>query len=369
MNPSHEQSSKEKGLESLTPNAIVFEFLLRHEPSFKRLTELREKVIIFHENLRNELNKIHKGWNNPRGDEYFKHQRQRADNAGRKDEYKFYNMMKEIGDELQASTGAFSLASQDAENIKILDLCMAPGGYTASALKNNPLATAFGITLPAEEGGHKVLLQTSRSRILFLDITMLAKEFGVDNPPLTHPDHVKFLTERPFLEHNFNLIFCDGQVLRTHQRAEWRESHEALRLAVSQLILALQRIRKGGTLIMLLHKLEAWHTTELLYLFQQFSSIQVFKPKSKHAIRSSFYLIAKDVQPDTDAAKAAVDLWKRAWWNATFGGESGTGAASLRAEEEYVRTVLDCFGSELIKIGRPIWATQADALSKMDFVK
>jgi len=357
MNPSPEQGCKDdelakSPLESQTPQSIVNEFLFQHEASFRRLTELREK-----------------GWHNPRGDEYFKHQRQRADNVGSKGEYKFYNMMRQIGDELQVSTGGLSLTSRDTEPIKVLDLCMAPGGYTTSALRYNPSATAFGITLPPGEGGHKVLLESARSRVLFLDITMLAKEFGVEKAPLAHPDNDKFLSLRPFLEHKFDLVFCDGQVLRTHRRADYREHHEALRLTVSQLILAMQRIRKGGTLIMLLHKIEAWDTAELLYLFQQFSSIQVFKPKSKHAIRSSFYLIAKDVQPDTDAAKAAVESWKRAWWTATFGGESVTGAAEVRAEEQYVRAVLDCFGSELIEIGRPVWVTQADALSKMDFVK
>jgi 23S rRNA U2552 (ribose-2'-O)-methylase RlmE/FtsJ len=277
-------------------------------------------------------------------------------------------MMKQIGDELQSSTHALSLTSRDAENIKILDICMAPGGYTASALKYNPSAMAFGISLPPEDGGHEVFLQPHRSQIRFFDLTMLAKEFGVENIPSTHPEHGSFSNERPFLEHRFNLVFCDGQVLRTHRRAEHRDHFEALRLTTSQLILALQRIRTGGTLIMLLHKIEAWETTELLYRFQQFSKIQLFKPMKKHAIRSSFYLIAKDVQPDADAAKLAIDSWKQAWWHATFGGENGTGEIKVRAEEEYVQRVLDQFGSELIQLGRPIWMTQAVALSKMEFV-
>ena len=63
--------------------------------------------------------------------------------------------------------------------MSILDLCM--GGYTASALKYKPGATAFGITLPPAQGGHKVLQPSSKSSVLCLDITMLAKEFGVEN--------------------------------------------------------------------------------------------------------------------------------------------------------------------------------------------
>jgi len=246
---------------------------------------------------------------------------------------------------------------------------MAPGGYTASALKYNPGATAFGITLPPTQGGHEVLLQSQKSNVLFLDITMLAEEFGAETIPLTHPEHASFLRDRPFLEHTFQLIFCDGQVLRTHQRGDHRQPHKALRLTVSQLILALQRIRTGGTLIMLLHKIEAWHTAQLLYLFSQFSSVQVFKPKKKHAIRSSFYLIARHVQPDAVSAKLAVETWKQAWRQATFGGENGTGAAEVTADADLVRAVLDQFGTELIELGRPIWETQANALSRMYFVK
>jgi 23S rRNA U2552 (ribose-2'-O)-methylase RlmE/FtsJ len=309
------------------------------------------------------------GWANARGDEYFKQQRHRADNAGKDDALKFYMMMQQIGDELQESTKALSQPSNGADGIKILDLCMAPGGYTASALKYNPGATAFGITLPPAQGGHEVLLSSPKSSILFLDITMLAKEFGVETLPLTHPDRMSFLSDTPYLEHTFDLVFCDGQVLRTHQRGEHRQRQEALRLAVSQLILALQRIRTGGTLIMLLHKLEAWDTTELLYIFSQFSSVQVFKPKKKHAIRSSFYLIARNVQPHAVPAELAVEAWKKDWWQSTFGGDNGTGGRKDMADEGYVRTVLEKFGMELIELGRPIWETQANALSGMHFVQ
>lgn len=87
---------------------------------------------------------------------------------------------------------------------------MAPGGYTASALKYNPGAIAFGITLPLDQGGHKVLLVPSRLNILFIDIMMLAKECGVDSPPLTHPDRASFLDDRLYFGQKFELIFCDG---------------------------------------------------------------------------------------------------------------------------------------------------------------
>jgi 23S rRNA U2552 (ribose-2'-O)-methylase RlmE/FtsJ len=275
-------------------------------------------------------------------------------------------MMQQIGDELQRSTGA--LRQTPEEGVKILDLCMAPRGYTASALKYNPGATAFGITLPPAQGGHEILFESSQSSVILLDVTMLVKEFGTENPPRTHPEYASFIHERPYIRHTFDLVFCDGQVLRQHQRLGYRENKEPLRLTVSQLILALQRIRRGGTLIMLLHKVEAWDTLELLYDFSRFSSIHAFKPKKKHAIRSSFYLIAKNVQPDSDVARVSVEEWKIAWQRATFGGncEADEGVVAGSA---HVKSVLDQFGNEYVKLGRPIWEIQAEALSKMDFTK
>ncbi|SLM35606.1 S-adenosyl-L-methionine-dependent methyltransferase-like [Lasallia pustulata] len=338
--------------EARSANATVKSFLLQNEPAFRRLEELREK-----------------GWSNPKGDEYFEKQRSRADNARGGQEYMFFRMMQGIGDELQASTDALTVTSERGEVVKILDICMAPGGYTASALKYNPAAIACGVTLPLAKGGHKLLLPSSQYSVEFLDITMLASEFGVDEVPSAHPEHDSFSSERPYLGQTFHLVFCDGQVLRTHQRAEHREQHEALRLTVSQLIFALQRIRPGGTLVMLLHKIEAWDTTELLCTFSRFSSLQLFKPEKKHAIRSSFYLVAKNVQPNGDAAKQAVEVWKQAWWRATFGGQNGAGEAKVIPDEGNVQTVLDEFGKALVMLGRPIWDVQANALRKTDFVK
>ena len=281
----------------------------------------------------------------------------------------FFDMMCNIGDELQASTDALTVNCEAEEAIKILDLCMAPGGYTASALKYNPTATASGITLPRNKGGHFVLLKTNRARVRFLDLTMLACEFGVDKIPVTHPEHASFINDRPYHGETYHLVFCDGQVLRTHQRAEFREKQEALRLTVSQLILALQRIRLNGTLVMLLHKIESWDTTELLYNFSRFSSIELFKPKRLHAIRSSFYLVAKNVQPNCDAVKEVIKIWKQAWWRATFGGQNGTGEAKMLPDEGNVQMILDEFGNRLLELGRPIWDIQANALSKADFVQ
>lgn len=268
---------------------------------------------------------------------------------------------------MQRVTGALRQTNKSVDDVEILDLCMAPGGYTASALKYNPAAKAVGITLPPDQGGHQVFLNSPRSTVYYRDITMFAKEYGVDKVPVSHPAHASFSDERPFLNQRFDLVFCDGQVLRTHKRPEYRERTETNRLRVSQLILALQRIRPGGTLIMLLHIIEAFDTIELLYRFSQFSDIQVFKPARKHAIRSTFYLIAKNVKPKSGPARLAVKAWKQAWWDATFGGAEGVGVPTADMDDDYAQSVIDAFGGRLARLARPVWRIQADALSRTDF--
>ena len=277
--------------------------------------------------------------------------------------------MLEIGNEMQAQTGAVGLNNRSEDGLAILDLCMAPGGYSASALKCNPTAKAIGITLPPDQGGHGVFLNSPLCTVLYHDITMFAKEFGVDEIPLIHPEHASFSMERPLINQRFDLVFCDGQVLRTHKRPEHRDATEANRLTTSQLILALQRIRHGGTLIMLLHKIERFESMELLYTFSQFSDIEVFKPKKKHAIRSTFYLIARNVKPSAEAGRVAVAAWKKSWWNATFGGELGMGAARLQVDDEYAQGAIESFGLRLTTLARPVWRIQADGLSRSDFAR
>lgn len=152
-------------------------------------------------------------------------------------------MMQRSGDEIQKATAALTLPA----NPQVLDLCMAPGGYTASALKYNPSARVSALTLPRQSGGHQVLARNGvkdpRVEVRYADITLFATELGVEEIPIDHPDLENFSSERLWPETEFDLVFCDGQVLRTHQRPSYREKHEATRLVCSQLILAIQHIK------------------------------------------------------------------------------------------------------------------------------
>ena len=61
------------------------------------------------------------------GDKYFRKQREIADGADIRTSWVFFNLMQRIGNEMQETMGAMSLPDLG----QILDLCMAPGGYSA----------------------------------------------------------------------------------------------------------------------------------------------------------------------------------------------------------------------------------------------
>jgi 23S rRNA U2552 (ribose-2'-O)-methylase RlmE/FtsJ len=275
---------------------------------------------------------------------------------------------------LHAATDAFTPTDSGTTETRALNVCMAPGGYTWSLLKANPTASICGITLPLELGGHPMLLpfgdDDPRVEVKFMDITMLATEYGTSIPdiPPTHPEASKFSDERPYKDLSFDIVLCDGQVLRTHTRPECRQNHEAFRLLTSQLVFGLQRIRPGGTFIILLHKVDAWVSIKLLSSFDLFSRIQLFKPKKIHGSRSSFYLVAKNVQPDHEEAINSIKKWKLSWWKATFGGDSYSGEVE-EDEESDVCSVLDSFGPRLVDLGRGIWDIQLKALKRASYNK
>lgn len=62
-------------------------------------------------------------------------------------------MMTEIGDALQDKAEIVPPPSKTI-TLKVLDICMAPGGYSATVLKYNPYAQICGLSLSRSQGGH-----------------------------------------------------------------------------------------------------------------------------------------------------------------------------------------------------------------------
>lgn len=279
--------------------------------------------------------------------------------------------MRKHGKTLQALTNVFNVPEHRRAHAHLLDLCMAPGGFLDVALSINPGAQVTAFTLPVELGGHRVLLSAEKCKNLVLkelDITMLAADMGTDNIPESYPDKDSFLPKAFAEGRNFDIAICDGNVLRTHVQPEHRDLRKTLRLLNAQLILALEHLMNGGTMIMLLQKLEASSTVVLLHQWSQFASIKLHKHYELHARKSSFYLIASNVQVAHEAAVTALQTWKQAWRVTTFGTDQEYRALITRYHTE-AENLLASFGPALLDMGQTIWKIQASALSRAPYMK
>ena len=304
-------------------------------------------------------------------------ERNSTDHSTNEDGERHFNLMRRIGDEMQRETRALNLQHPKAE---VLDLCMAPGGYTASVCKYSPQAHVSAITLPECQGGYHVFVRHgsgTRMELMQADITMFAAEFGVTEiPPDSQLDAAKFSFERPFVK-QFDLIFCDGHVARTQEVLSHSRATEVSRLTCSQLIIAMQRIKTGGTLILLLHGADLYHNVKLIRFFDKISLLQLFKPVKVHAKKSSFYLVAKDMQPGRTVARATVFKWKQIWKDATFPSPAAPKGEETHAQDEAEALLkqaerekdsdelIESFGERLIELAEPLWEIQKKALQAL----
>ncbi|CCX07698.1 hypothetical protein FPQ18DRAFT_337584 [Pyronema domesticum] len=363
--------------------------LLATSPLFAELAALRDE-----------------GWKSAAADAYFAVKRARAMQYKNKAQGKIqFGMYKRIIENLHRDLGIFDLRSssrssspttyassvassdvsfgftnltlrpdiQDSEEpIKILDLCCAPGGFISVATGHLPTAQIHGITLPVRLGGFHVLktrLPKASAAILQADLTMFAGEFGftADDIPPEHPDAKLFDFQRPFEGHEYDLVHYDGQVLVTHKRGEHREKYEATRLMNSQLIMALQRLKPGGTLVAVMHKAESWNTVLLLKALSEISEeVRTWKPTTAFGIHSNFFIVAKGVDRVCEKAQRALERWRSLWWQATAG--QSPFKDDVGGSEETFREVME-MEDRIRKWGEEAWKVQIDALKKAEFIR
>lgn len=316
----------------------------------------------------NELSAIRsQGWESEAADKHFERQRKTADAAVSNENTQrgFFKKMVDIAREMNQATSVFRLP----EDAKVLDLCIAPGAFSSFILLNNQRCYVEGTSLPVEQGGHKMLIDTTDVRytnskefqVTYLDVTLqLALMPRGKTMPETSPDFENF-TSNPSLPHleQYDLALCDGQALRMHEHAQIR-SWEPARLLVSQLILSLTHLKPHGSMLVLLHNVERWRTVYILYRFSQFSKIRLYKPTAAHTYRSSFYLVAQDI--DTEKAAGWVDHLRDCWYRMTFEGEGGTGEPVDCGEDCEVDELLEKFGTNFIGLAHDVWTRQFQAL-------
>ncbi|GAP88129.2 hypothetical protein SAMD00023353_1501040 [Rosellinia necatrix] len=280
-------------------------------------------------------------------------------------------MMKNIGREIHRATGVFHITTVPlGSRPRVLDLCLAPGGFSSIAMQHSPDAHVRAFSLPPGEGGHRVRIGPHPNiAIDFLDVNMLAADMGADAvPPPAHPDADNFLPRRLRPGDAFDLVICDGQVLRTHPRAPYREAHEAARLGFAQLALGLGSVRRGGTMLGSCTRSRAGGPSWSCAPSAASRTCASSSPGSPTRSAPRAYMVASDVQPQREEARRAVDTWKRLWRAATFGSDGEYDDLS-RACAPDVGQVLEDFGPTLIGLGAEAWEIQASALSRAPFLR
>jgi hypothetical protein len=100
----------------------------------------------------------------------------------------------------------------------------------------------------------------------------------------------------------------------------------------------------------------------LLKTFSYFSDIQLFKPSRYHTEKSSFYLVAKNVQPKKWGTIQAINTFRNSWCAATFGTDQGEVENGELVDEDDIVSVLGEFRPKFTELARPVWAIQAAAL-------
>lgn len=330
----------------------------------------------------------HDGYQGRRSDEaarYFSKKEREAEEDPDKARVKLERKMRRIAKEMQKHYQAFTIKSQTEPN-RILDLSVTPGAFLTFALEQNRDAHALAFNLPCHCAGFDPILEESETlRIQDLDITVLAADMGVkpDEIPKFDPDFDRtrldacYRSLRPSRYFKsgpgfgFDIAICDG-TLETSQYCSWdffRDGRQQRRRLLAQLVLGLEHLREGGTMIVMMNKLERIQTIRLLMEFQTFSDPKLYQPKLWTNKLSSFYMVAKEVKSTSkwaQRARDAVQEWKREWKVITLGSEEDWDDERnrlARCGDQGIHGVLEEFGPKLVEVGSVIWQKQNDVLT------
>ena len=165
----------------------------------------------------------------------------------------------------------------------------------------------------------------------------------------------------------FDVVLLDGHQLRTQTSAlPWDND----RLLISQLILGMQSVKHGGTIIMKLPMPHKPVSARILHLFDTTSYRTLcWKPNIMHANRGTFYAVAKGVGRGRGKHKIPIILeaLKALWVSLTFGGEEGSGRYMVPDDLDFLISMDDLVSYRLdwlTKLGTPLWRVQKTALEK-----
>lgn len=309
--------------------------------------------------------KFSQGWENSAADDIFRRRRETADQANDRVKSSFFSMMIKIAEQIHGPAHYL----QTPPNARILDLCAAPGWFLKFFLRSRRQVTADAISLPVKKGGHQMLIELKAKNgslnLHYADVTMFASEIGCTDVPRGHAEYDQLQQVWPF-QGEYDLILCDGQNLRGHALPEYRQGFEQGRLATAQLAIALNRVREGGTIVMLMHRIGKWITFSTICKLAAFSELTLVKPKPFHAIKSSFYMIAQHVKRNAQH-QATLEEYQKIWKVNTIGMSPEDDPS--RRSEPASKAAFDGFIDEYKCLAREVINMQVEALERVSWTK
>jgi hypothetical protein len=240
-----------------------------------------------------------------------------------------------------------------------------PGGFSSYVLEHNGRARGLGISLRPESGGECFLLEEHlRRRYEFVSADIADYQLG---PALFESSFLQPLPEG-FDDGVFDLCFLDAVPIWQEQKIKGWDSQ---RLFISQFILALKGVKRGGTIVIRLSRPELLYTARMLWILDRVSQeLRTCKPLTIHAKRPSFYAVAVGVGLGVEASRlpAIVDQFQRLWVELTFGGEEGEGRWLEDVDLNFLISqddLIDTFADRLIDLSRSVWVVQTQTLSRL----
>ncbi|KIO30246.1 hypothetical protein M407DRAFT_225086 [Tulasnella calospora MUT 4182] len=234
-----------------------------------------------------------------------------------------------------------------------LDLGCAPGGYSKCILETNPRSVGTGVCLPVQDGGYLFMLpkyMRARYTVHYADMTKYNLRKGEPKGYAYPP---------PFQPASFDLVIADAHPLHTRE-FNARVPHVLL---VTQLIIAINAVKEGGTIFIKLSKPASFTTASVLYLMDSIcSSLETIKPRTVHRNRGTFYTIARGVQRG-EVLKGYLDVlhqMRRDLLNSVL--DSGS-VPSVYERITTLARLKECYIPRLIELGTPVWEVQREHLA------
>ncbi|KAF8532277.1 hypothetical protein JB92DRAFT_3138452 [Gautieria morchelliformis] len=254
---------------------------------------------------------------------------------------------------------------------RFLDVGCCPGGYSKYMLKTFPNVRGVGISLEEQHGGYPLRIgwkESDRYEMHWGDLSF----YDICRPASSpHPRDDLPSLPLPFGPNGFQLVILDAH-RRPLPGQEATSLREYDRLLMSQLIVGLQCVDPGGTLIITLKDVACLRTAQILYMLDEISKTTVtFKDLYHQGPSGVFHAIATGIGLDdhsTATLYAHLERLKAVWWELTYGGEEGKGRELLESDLHFIvdhDKLAETYLARLKELGKMPWRVQESALKKI----